>query len=170
MTDFPPHASTISVSKRALLLLGSLGPIGHFPASGTVAVALVGIPVFAFTRSWSPEVYGCFTVIFILLSVVVHEIGDRILKTKDSGQLVWDELAGFFVAICFVPFTWQLVVLAFLMERAFDISKFPPAGWIERRWPGGWGVVGDDVVAGLYTCGATHLLMTLLPNWVGMNR
>jgi len=55
------------------------------------------------------------------------------------------------VAVTLVPFTWQTAVGAFLLERLIDIVKVPPANIIERAWPGGWGVVGDDVVAGLYT-------------------
>ena len=66
-----------------------------------------------------------------------------------------------------VPFTWQLALVAFAVERALDISKFPPAGWVERRVPGGWGVVGDDLVAGGYTCLVLHGLCLFAPNLVG---
>ncbi len=91
-------------------------------------------------------------------------VGDRILGEKDSRRLVWDELAGFMIAVAFVPFTWQLALLAFVLERAFDVLKIPPANLIENHWPRGWGVVCDDIVAGLYTCGILHLLLYFKPS------
>ena len=72
------------------------------------------------------------------------------------------------MAVVLVPFTWQLALLAFAVERIIDIAKIPPANWIERYLPGGWGVVGDDVIAGLYTCGLLHLTIFLVPTWVGI--
>ncbi len=152
-------------AKRALLLVGSIGPLGHLPASGTVTVALVGVPLFWLMHKWSPTSYLIATVAITGVSIWLHDVGDRILGTKDSGQLVWDELVGFMIAVAFVPcFTLKLALMAFLLERAIDIVKVPPAGYIERRWPGGWGVVGDDVVAGLYTCAILQVAIRVAPN------
>ena len=143
--------------QQFFLLIGSIGPCGHLPASGTATVALIGLPLFYVTRTWTPELYMTLTVLLVLVAIGIHEFGDRLLGEKDSGTLVWDELAGFLIAVMFVPFTWQLAVLAFFLERGIDVAKVPPARHIEDHWPGGWGVVGDDVVAGLYTCGLLHL-------------
>ncbi len=153
-----------------LLGIGSLGPLGHLPASGTVTVAVAGIPFFLLVDWLEPPLvpYLVFVFIFTAASIALHDVGDRILGEKDSRKLVWDELAGFWVAIIAVPFTWQLAVIAFFLERAIDIAKIPPANWIEQRWPGGWGVVGDDIIAGLYTCGILHAAIHYFPNWVGL--
>lgn len=106
-------------------------------------------------------------VVVSAMAVWVHQVGDRILNEKDSRKLVWDEIAGYMIAIAFLPFTWRTAIVAFLIERAIDITKIPPARGIERNWPGGWGVVGDDVVAGLYTCGIMHTLIRIAPQWMG---
>jgi phosphatidylglycerophosphatase A len=108
------------------------------------------------------------TVAFTAAAVWLHQQGDRILGEKDSNKLVWDELVGFMIAVAFVTFTWRLALLAFLLERAIDILKVPPANYIERRWPGGWGVVGDDVVAGLYTLVIIRLVVIYMPQSVGV--
>ncbi|MHC4696007.1 MAG: phosphatidylglycerophosphatase A family protein [Planctomycetota bacterium] len=157
-------------AQAALLLAGSIGPLGHLPASGTVTVAVVGIPLYFLMDTWSWPIYLIVTVCFTGASIWLHEVGDRLMGTKDSGQLVWDELVGFMIAVAFVPLTWQLTVLAFFLERVIDIVKVPPANYVERRWPGGWGVVGDDVVAGLYTCALLHLIIWYKPLavWVGL--
>ncbi len=154
----------LSARQRVMLFAGSIGPLGHMPASGTVTVAAVGLPLFWAMSSLAPAVYCGVTVVFCLASVWMHEAGDRALGEKDSRKLVWDELVGFMVAVAFLPFTWRIALVAFLAERVLDIVKVPPANVIERKWPGGWGVVGDDVVAGLYTLGLLHALIRLAPS------
>jgi phosphatidylglycerophosphatase A len=159
---------SVHAGRSWLLILGGLGPMGSLPASGTLTVALLGLPLFWATRDVPIPVYIAVTVAFIFAAVGVHHVGDRLLGEKDSQKLVWDELAGFALAVTAVPFTWQTAVLALLVERAIDIVKVPPAGWIERSWPGGWGVVGDDVVAGLYTCAILHLAVGGFPGVLGV--
>ena len=155
-------------AQSTILLIGSIGPLGHLPASGTVTVAVVGIPLFWLMHDWSPAIFVVATLAFTAASIYVHQVGDRILGEKDSRRLVWDELAGFLFAVAFVPFTWELAILAFFLERGIDIVKVPPARQIENSWPGGWGVVGDDVVAGLYTCVILHVVMFFLPSLAGL--
>lgn len=142
------------MAERVLLLIGSIGPFGYLPASGTVTVAAVGIPLAWLMRvhfAWSVGVYLGVVIAFSLLSVWIHDAGDRALGEKDSRRLVWDELAGFFIAVAIMPWTWQMVMVAFFLERAIDIVKVPPANIIENNIAGGLGVVGDDIVAGVYT-------------------
>lgn len=159
------HAPTLA--QRWLIHLGSLGPLGHLPASGTATVAIVGLPIFWLLSQEPLSTPISIAVLFMFAAVWLHHHGDKILGEKDSGLLVWDELAGFFVAIIGVPFTWKLAAIAFFAERIIDILKVSPARQIEDHWPGGWGVVGDDIVAGLYTCGLLHLAMRLFPSLAG---
>ncbi len=141
-----------TLGQRVLLLVGSVGPLGHLPASGTVTVAVAGIPLAWVMRTYlSPAAYLAVTVAFTLFAVWLHDIGDRLLGEKDSRKLVLDELSGFWFAVVIMPLTWPMFVAAFLLERIIDIVKVPPANIIERKVPGGAGVVGDDVVAGIYT-------------------
>ncbi len=155
-------------AQRVLLIFGSLGPLGRAPASGTVAVAVAGIPLYLLLHLLPVGAYIGVAVAFALVSVWIHQVGDRILGEKDSRKLVLDELAGFLVAMIAVPATWRLIALGFVLERAIDIAKLFPGNLVERKLPGGWGVVGDDVVAGLYTLGVLHLAMRLWPSAVGL--
>ena len=159
----------LSRSQRWLLVIGSCGYVGYLPASGTVSVALVGIPVYCLLLSrLSDFVYVGVVAAFTLLSVWLHDRGDRILGEKDSGKLVFDELVGYFIALTWLPLTWQLVVAAFFLERGLDILKVWPANVLEKRVKGGWGVVLDDVVAGIYACLLLHLACRWFPTWVGL--
>ena len=69
----------------------------------------------------------------------------------DPSKVVVDEMVGLWIAMLGVPFSWLNLALAFVLFRGFDIWK--PFG-IRRleRLPGGWGVMMDDVVAGIYSC------------------
>ncbi len=170
MTEPTPTKQANGTTQQLVLWIGSIGPFGHLPASGTVTVACIGIPIFWLIRHFEikPVVFIVATIIFSIISVFLHDIGDRLLGEKDSRKLVWDELAGFFVAIWLVPFTWQLAISAFFIERLIDISKVPPARQIERHVPGGLGVVGDDIVAGAYTCLILHAMCYIAPQWLGI--
>jgi phosphatidylglycerophosphatase A len=68
---------------------------------------------------------------------------------KDNYRIVIDEVAGMSLSLCFVPVAWPYVLAAFVLFRLFDITK----PFFIRRMeglPGGWGVMMDDMLAGLY--------------------
>ncbi len=164
----------VSVRDRALLFAGSLGYLGYVPvASGTVAVLVVGVPLYLLLAlgaglAESPIAYSGFAASFTLLSVWVAGRADVVLNEKDSKKNVIDELPGFLIALIGLPVTWQLVTAAFFIERGIDIAKVWPANWIEKRLPGGWGVVLDDVVAGVYTLAILHVAIVVSPQWFGI--
>lgn len=172
MNDETPGARPRTTAEGLLLFAGSLAYLGFVPvASGTVAVAVVGIPLYLLLAgvlklSW--PVYLGVVLAFTLVAVWIADRTDRILNEQDSKRNVIDELPGYLIALAGVPLTWQLVVAAFFIERAIDIAKIWPASWVERKVPGGWGVVLDDVVAGLYTLAILHAAIRFIPDWVGL--
>ena len=177
MTDPKQNSGSVSTSAGGvktrfdgvLLFIGSLAYLGYVPvASGTVAVAVAGIPLYLFLTCvlcLSRPTYALVVVVFTLLAVYVAHHADRVLNEKDSSKNVIDELPGYLVALIGLPVTWPLVIAAFFVERAIDIAKIWPANWIERHLPGGWGVVLDDVVAGLYTLALLHAARHFAPSW-----
>lgn len=76
---------------------------------------------------------------------------------KDPGQVVVDEGVGFLFTVSLLPTDIWTVIVAFFVFRVLDIIKPPPARQLEAL-PGGWGIVVDDVVAGIYG----NLLIRLL--------
>ena len=69
---------------------------------------------------------------------------------EDPGQVVIDEGVGFLFAVAFLSPSAGTIIAGFFVFRAFDIVKPPPARQLEAL-RGGWGIVADDVVAGLYS-------------------
>jgi phosphatidylglycerophosphatase A len=87
--------------------------------------------------------------ITILLGVPAATIAARESGRKDPGFVVIDEVAGQWIALLFSPPGWVSAIVALVLFRLFDILKPPPARQLERL-PAGWGIVFDDVAAGLY--------------------
>ena len=82
---------------------------------------------------------------------------------KDPGCVVVDEGIGFFVTVAFLPAGWWTAIAGFFVFRALDIVKPPPARQMEAL-PGGWGIVADDVMAGIYG----NLILRLLFFAIGL--
>ena len=68
----------------------------------------------------------------------------------DPGAVVIDEVAGQWLALVALPLDPLLYLLAFLAFRLFDILKPWPVGWADRRLHGGFGIMADDILAGVY--------------------
>lgn len=80
---------------------------------------------------------------------------------RDPSEVVVDEVAGYALALSLVPWSWPSVVGVFFFFRVFDVIKPFPVGRLERV-PGGWGIVLDDLAAGLCAAGTWRLVL-----WVG---
>jgi phosphatidylglycerophosphatase A len=153
-----------------LWLARGLG-VGNIPfAPGTFGsvVGLLWFAVLLATQNIWAFLGG--TVSGVLASVWICGKAETILKERDPGSIVLDEICA--MPICFVPWvatellrlkswppletffgarTWYLVAIIFVLFRIFDILKPPPVRQ-SQRLPGGWGVVTDDVLAAVYVC------------------
>ncbi|MBW6513970.1 MAG: phosphatidylglycerophosphatase A [Candidatus Syntrophosphaera sp.] len=85
----------------------------------------------------------------------------------DAPQIVIDEVCGYFLAVFMLPRSLLLAVYAFVLFRAFDIAKPFPVN-ISQRLPKGWGVVVDDLVAGLYANLLLQILIRIVPKFFGL--
>jgi phosphatidylglycerophosphatase A len=111
---------------------------------------LVGIPLYLALSSLSWPLYLVSVSVLTLLAVYASGEAERIFDRKDSPRIVIDEIVGLLWSLAFVGPTIGRIVLAFFLFRFFDIVKPPPARWCQDRLPGGWGVVMDDVAAGIW--------------------
>lgn len=135
--------------------IATFGPVGSFPVApataGSAVVALVGwfIP--------PPGLPIALALIVAGSALAVWAAGEA-EKTlgHDAKPIVVDEAVGQSLALLAVPHSPLAFLAAFVLFRLFDVWK--PLGAREAQaLPGGWGVVADDVIAGLSACGAFHL-------------
>jgi phosphatidylglycerophosphatase A len=71
------------------------------------------------------------------------------IGVHDHGGIVWDEFVGLWITLLWVPAGWVWLVFGFALFRLFDILKPWPIGWLDQHVHGGWGIMLDDIVAGL---------------------
>jgi phosphatidylglycerophosphatase A len=148
--------------RRFVIWTATWGGTGFSPfASGTVGT-LGAIPFYLVLARLSLPLYLLSTVAFTLFACWVSGHAEEVFGEHDSGKIVIDEVAGYLVTMIAVPPGWQAVLIGFLMFRLFDITKPQPARWFDRSLKNGYGVVLDDVAAGIYACLATHLALRFL--------
>jgi phosphatidylglycerophosphatase A len=134
---------------NAIMFLATGGYVGHAPfASGTFG-SLVGLPFVYLISKTTWPMAAIFTIALILGSVWVAHRAEQQLNAKDPGCIVIDEIAGMCVTMLFIPLTFATGAAGFFLFRLFDVIKPPPARQVEKLMKGGWGVVMDDVVAGV---------------------
>jgi len=145
--------------RRFIILAASWFGTGFSPvASGTVGT-FAAIPFYLLLARLPLSLYLGTLVTFCCLSCWVSGQAEVIFQEKDSGKIVIDEVVGYLVTMTAAPVSWKVVVLGFLLFRFFDITKIPPARFFDRRVKNGYGVVMDDVIAGLYSCFLLHLIL-----------
>lgn len=137
--------------------------VGHIPFAPGTWGTLAAIPLYYLISGIPHYLYIVLTLIIILVSVWASSITERIYRIKDPGFIVADEVCGYLVTMILVPPTLTNIVAGFVLFRLFDIVKPPPSRQMERL-PGGWGIVMDDVLAGVYGCIVLHILLRF---WLG---
>ena len=127
-------------------------------APGTFG-SLLGIPLYLAVLHVTDAVVPTLGIVAVAIAGSCWLAGraERVLATHDSHEIVVDEVVGMLVALLWIPPTFANLVLAFVLFRILDVVKPWPASAIDRRMPGGAGVVLDDVVSGIYA----NLLMRL---------
>lgn len=125
--------------------------VGYLPvAPGTWATLLIGVPLFFGLKYLGELAFFVGFVGILALSVVSAGFVERELGERDPSFVVIDEVTGFLTAMILVPVSVTHIVFGCAFFRLFDILKPYPIRTIEQRFPGGWGITMDDVLAGLY--------------------
>jgi len=139
-----------SLGKTVVKLIATGLGSGYSPFAPGTAGTLVAIPLFLALSPLSWPLYLASVSALTLLAVYASGEAERIFDRKDSPRIVIDEIVGFLWSLFLVGPTAGRIAAAFFLFRIFDILKPPPARWCQDRLPGGWGVVMDDVAAGIW--------------------
>jgi phosphatidylglycerophosphatase A len=148
--------------KRFLTLVFVTGfGCGYAPAPGTCATLLVGVPLVWYIQ-WVRTCSVGTTFWIALASSLCALIGTHYAlyffpgRQEDPQEIVIDEIIGFLWACVGMPLSVYQLWIRFILFRFLDVSKCWPVGMFERL-PGAWGVVGDDLVAGIITAALAHI-------------
>ncbi len=162
--DAPPTALTRPRHSTAWFAVATFFGAGYLrPGAGTWAsvVATLLWAAAALGFHLSPHALLAALAIGIALALIfgipAASVAERESGRHDPGFVVIDEVAGQWIALLGSPADWRYGLVALVLFRLFDIIKPFPVRRFERL-PGGWGIVFDDVAAGLYALGIASLV------------
>ena len=136
--------------RRFFILLATGFGVGYSPIAPGTLGTLVAIPIYYFLSGIPSPLYEITLVGFFFLSVWVSENAERFFAKKDDQRIVIDEIMGFLITMLWIPKTVPFIIIGFFLFRFFDILKPFPIRRLEKELKGGYGVVLDDVLAGIY--------------------
>lgn len=125
--------------------------IGYIQKGAGTVAALAGCIAWYFTGARGAD--GWMNIIFILIILLVGVWSATVVEKQwghDSNRIVVDELLGMCISLFLIPVSWKYIVTAFILFRFFDIVK-PLYIRKAEALPRGWGVMADDVLAGIYS-------------------
>ncbi|MGE3973398.1 MAG: phosphatidylglycerophosphatase A [Bdellovibrionales bacterium] len=123
-----------------------VGKSPYFP--GTCGT-LLAVPLVWILNELGPLSYLLLTFASIVGAIYVAEIYEAYHKTHDQSEVVIDEIVGFFLTMALIPLTVKTLVAGFVLFRILDMVKPFPISYFDKNIKGGYGVVFDDLFAGL---------------------
>lgn len=136
-------------NRYSTLLATGLGVGFLKPAPGTWG-ALLGLP-FAMILMPFPLIHMLAVGFVFFISIYVTDIYLKKTLKIDPSEVVIDEVLGILISLVWLPLTWFYILGPFVVFRLLDIWKPYPISWLDQNAKGAFGVVIDDVVAGLIT-------------------
>ncbi|MBF0421539.1 MAG: phosphatidylglycerophosphatase A [Magnetococcales bacterium] len=144
------------------LQVATLGGIGQSPVAPGTMGTMASLPLVYLVMqgglAWHLWVLGG---VVVIGTWAAHRAA-FLLGRDDPSEVVVDELAGMLLTMVGLPLDWVWLFVGFCAFRLFDIWKPWPVSWIDRTLPGGWGIMADDLAAGVYA----RLLVTVLIVWM----
>ena len=130
-------------------------------APGTMGT-LVALPIYYSVVMFLADYYLPILLLVCVLGIWICGQAAKELGVHDHGGIVWDEIAGYLLTMYWVEFSWQNMLMGFILFRLFDILKPWPINWIDKKVAGGFGIMLDDLIAALMAAaclyGYTHYL------------
>jgi phosphatidylglycerophosphatase A len=134
---------------------------GAMPFAPGTFGTLLAIPFYMLLQPLPLTAYLICVLIFIAISSWACDVVSQQIHTHDHPGMCIDEFAGFFVTMIHAPQGWSWIVLGFLLFRLFDIWKPWPIHFVDENIHGGFGMVLDDIVAGIFAMVVIQILSIL---------
>ncbi|WP_420070621.1 phosphatidylglycerophosphatase A [Vibrio gazogenes] len=116
---------------------------------------LAAIPFYLLLSQLPFAIYVAITLFATLIGIKICQRTSDDMHVHDHGSIVWDEFVGFWITMLVVPYMvqgsgeWSWIALGFVLFRFFDMVKPWPIRWLDQHVAGGFGIMIDDVLAGV---------------------
>lgn len=157
------------INKTTQVALGSVSGFlafgfgsGLAPKAPGTWGTLAAVP-FLFLWQYLPwPAYLLMLVTTFALGVYICQSVSNKLGVHDHGGIVWDEFVGLWLTFFMVELTWESILIGFVLFRIFDILKPFPIKWLDKKVKGGFGIMIDDILAGVFAAVILQILMTYI--------
>jgi phosphatidylglycerophosphatase A len=117
---------------------------------------LAAVPFYCLLAFLPTAHYVLVLLVSSVLGVWLCETVSRDLRVHDHGGIVWDEIVGYWITMLWLPFSIHWMLAGFVMFRLLDIWKPWPIRWCDQKVTGGFGIMLDDIIAGILACLILH--------------
>jgi phosphatidylglycerophosphatase A len=130
---------------------------GLSPKAPGTAGTLMAIPLYLLFADLPLVHYFILMLVTFVVGVYLCHKTAADLGVHDHGGIVWDEFVGYWITMIAAPPGWIWIVAGFVLFRIFDILKPWPISWLDKHVHGGFGIMIDDVLAGIMALGVMNL-------------
>ena len=160
MSKTVPNTRDVALKTPTGFLAFGFGS-GLAPVAPGTFGTLAAIPVYYLLAMLSWPFYLMAVLVAFLLGIYLCERASHHLGVHDHGGIVWDEFVGLWLTLFLIPNQWYWVLLGFVLFRFFDIVKPFPIKWLDKKVKGGFGIMIDDVIAGLFA----WIVLMIVVSW-----
>lgn len=136
---------------------------GLVPKGPGTAGTVVAIPVYLLMESLPVNIYIALVAALFLAGIPVCAHAAQRMGVHDHPGIVWDEIVGYLVTMVCAPAGWLWIAIGFVLFRLFDIFKPWPIKWLDSKVGGGFGIMVDDLLAGIAAAAVLCLLAMTFP-------
>lgn len=156
-----PVLSKLSLTHPIHFLALGFGSGLAAKAPGTFGT-IAAIPLYLLMMNLSLPWYLGLTLLSVIAGFYICDKASKDMGVHDHGAIVWDEVAGLLITLIAAPAGWLWLAVGFGLFRFFDILKPWPIKWLDAKVHGGFGIMIDDVLAGVFACLCLHGLVYLV--------
>lgn len=139
----------MNFKEKLVMFLATGCFVGNIPIAPGTFGSIAGLLFCLFLSRASFLFASLIVIVFIIFAIWIAGEAEKIVKQKDPGRIVIDEIAGIMVTLLGLPFNVISAISGFFIFRILDIIKPFPIRSIENKLSGGAGIVMDDVAAGI---------------------
>lgn len=156
-----PALARLSLSNPVHFLALGFGS-GLAPKAPGTFGTLAAVPLYMLMSGLSLTVYVAITLLVTVAGIWICDKAAKDMQVHDHGAIVWDEVAGLLITMIAAPSGWLYLVLGFILFRFFDIVKPWPIKILDARVHGGFGIMIDDVLAGVFAAICLQALVLVI--------